>query len=107
MKRKAWKERGRQALAVALSAAMLMPSAGIAVQVNAANAAGEAKKDSAKNRQKYRLTGQRKIPDGNRSISTAAGNLSAAISKERQPLIMMILPGWMWDFHIISVFRMR
>ena len=48
MKRKAWKERGRQALAVALSAAMLMPSAGIAVQVNAANAAGEAKKDSAK-----------------------------------------------------------
>ena len=48
MKRKAWKERGRQALAVALSAAMLMPSAGIAVQVNAANAAGEAKKDYAK-----------------------------------------------------------
>lgn len=48
MKRKAWKERGRQALAVALSAAMLMPSAGIAVQVNAANAADEAKKDSAK-----------------------------------------------------------
>ena len=45
MKRKAWKERGRQALAAALSAAMLMPSAGIAVQVNAANAAGEEKKE--------------------------------------------------------------
>lgn len=48
MKRKAWKERGRQALAVALSAAMLMPSAGIAVQVNAANAAGKGKADSEK-----------------------------------------------------------